>query len=160
MNSHPIDIIDFYFKAFNKFEHELNGGIAHPFHHVRRNALSRIKELGFPSLRNEDWKYTNISPILNQSYQFPAKLPKMNKSEILSLILPTLKDNTLVFLNGHFIESLSLRNLSQDKGFRLMNKTTPYRPAFQRGSFPVGLVRGTRRNSSSQNTIYPTNLAV
>ena len=113
MNSHSMDIKDLYVNAFNKFEHELNESVAHPFHHIRKNAISRVKELGFPSLRNEEWKYTNISPILKQSYQFPADLPKVKDSEILSLMIPTLKDNTLVFLNGHFIESLSSVKFAQ-----------------------------------------------
>ncbi len=30
---------------------------------MRRNAFAAFSELGFPSLKNEDWKYTNIAPV-------------------------------------------------------------------------------------------------
>ena len=111
MNPKKMDIEDLYITTFNKFETELNGDAAHPLHEVRKNAISRVEELSFPTIRNEDWKYTNISPILKQIYQFPVDPPKVRNSEILSLMIPALKNNTLVFLNGHYVEEFSSLNL-------------------------------------------------
>ena len=47
MNSQKMDIKDLYITTFNKFETELNGDAAHPLHQVRKNAISRVAELGF-----------------------------------------------------------------------------------------------------------------
>jgi len=33
---------------------------------VRGNAMDRFEQLGFPSVRNEDWKYTNLAPAVKQ----------------------------------------------------------------------------------------------
>ncbi|HEY6064795.1 MAG TPA: hypothetical protein VIY96_01475, partial [Thermoanaerobaculia bacterium] len=31
---------------------------------IRRTAMDRFREIGFPTLRDEDWKYTSVEPIL------------------------------------------------------------------------------------------------
>jgi len=35
---------------------------------MRRNAFAVFGELGFPSVKNEDWKYTNVAPIANENW--------------------------------------------------------------------------------------------
>jgi len=36
---------------------------------IRRNAFSAFGDIGFPSLKNEDWKYTNVASIGNQDWK-------------------------------------------------------------------------------------------
>ncbi|HEX2138151.1 MAG TPA: Fe-S cluster assembly protein SufD [Woeseiaceae bacterium] len=38
-----------------------------PLTSVRREALSRFRETGFPTPRHEDWKYTNLAPVADLS---------------------------------------------------------------------------------------------
>ena len=43
---------------------------------LRRKAFDSFKEKGFPTVRQEDWKYTNVAPITNESWTIepgPAK---------------------------------------------------------------------------------------
>ena len=35
---------------------------------IRRDAMERLNEIGFPSMRQEDWKYTNVAPILKTAF--------------------------------------------------------------------------------------------
>ena len=39
--------------------------------HLREKALAAFKASGFPTRRQESWKYTNIAPILRRSYSTP-----------------------------------------------------------------------------------------
>ena len=41
--------------------------------HLRANAIAQFERLGFPTTRNEEWKYTNIAPILKHDFR-PAQL--------------------------------------------------------------------------------------
>src|SRR3982074_3246699 len=35
---------------------------------LRENAMSRFTELGFPSVKEEEWKYTNVAPIARTNF--------------------------------------------------------------------------------------------
>lgn len=37
---------------------------------LRQKAFDNFTENGFPTLRNEEWKYTNVAPFLNAEFQF------------------------------------------------------------------------------------------
>jgi len=72
MNKAKIDtteMLDWYLSTFNGFENSLNGSRETAFHSIRKSAISRFAELGFPGRRDEEWKYTNISPILKHKFQ-------------------------------------------------------------------------------------------
>ncbi len=74
----------------------------------RKLALEALKTVEFPTVKDEEWKYTNIRPILNGNYSF--KKPDAtfkDQSIIKSLLIPELDSNVLVFVNGRFEESLS-----------------------------------------------------
>ena len=76
---------------------------------LRKAGLARFSELGFPSLKDEDWRFTNVSPIA----KLPFK-PSLDYShdglspEVLDrFTFSTLKGSRLVFVNGHFSAHLS-----------------------------------------------------
>jgi hypothetical protein len=68
-NIDPVEVKDWYVANFRGFENSLNGSREIPFHEIRKSALSKFSELGFPGRRDEEWKYTNISPILRHKFQ-------------------------------------------------------------------------------------------
>ncbi len=76
---------------------------------LRRRALEQFIDSGFPDQNNEDWRFTNISPIEKLRCKFPVKLTANElPSDILSnLPFSKLKANRLVFVNGYFIRELS-----------------------------------------------------
>ena len=41
-----------------------------PIHKKRKEALSNFSRLDFPTQKDEEWKYTNISPLLKHNF-FP-----------------------------------------------------------------------------------------
>lgn len=75
---------------------------------VRKNALRAFEKLGIPSIRNEEWKYTNIKAKLKQELSFTTTDSQVNaavKNYIASLPPYAFR---LTFLNGVFHPELSI----------------------------------------------------
>jgi Fe-S cluster assembly protein SufD len=70
--------VNAYLAAFNDVESELPGGPA--VQRLRRAAIARFGELGFPGPRNEDWRFTNVTPIVTTCFQLPesAEVPELS----------------------------------------------------------------------------------
>ena len=83
------------------------------FPQQQEEALKHFSRLGFPTTKNEEWKYTNISPILHKNFSFAISDSKISKEEILKR-LPFLKDAVFaVTENGKLNAKISnLENLS------------------------------------------------
>jgi Fe-S cluster assembly protein SufD len=78
----------------------------------QEEAIKHFNRLGFPTTKNEEWKYTNISPILNKDFSFPVADLKISQEEILKRF-PFLKDSIYVVTeNGRLNTEISnLKNL-------------------------------------------------
>ena len=78
---------------------------------LRLTALERFSEAGFPTARrgNEKWKYTNVAPIANGAFRYPADQGALAISpEHIKASAPWRDEWTnLVFVNGRFAPSLS-----------------------------------------------------
>jgi len=77
---------------------------------IRKENFDTFSRSGLPTLRQEEWKYTNISSLFDKDYEFAAD------QEISPFLLSSLEEmrikghqgaNELVFLNGRYIPSLS-----------------------------------------------------
>ena len=58
-----VDPRERYRREFESLEAELAGASRPWLRRSRRAALDRFDELGFPTTRNEDWKYTRVTAI-------------------------------------------------------------------------------------------------
>ncbi|MDP3442875.1 MAG: Fe-S cluster assembly protein SufD, partial [Ignavibacteria bacterium] len=101
---------EFYISAFTKFEEKLNGQSKTFLHDIRKDALNKLASINFPTTRDEEWKYTNVSPITKQNYVHAINLdsPKITRDEINQLLFNEFDYHLLVFVNGLFSEELSL----------------------------------------------------
>jgi Fe-S cluster assembly protein SufD len=76
---------------------------------LRSAAIATFSELGFPTLRDEDWRFTNVAPIAGLPFQ-PARAITANGAEGKTLSeapFSTLPGCRLVFVNGFFASKLS-----------------------------------------------------
>jgi Fe-S cluster assembly protein SufD len=75
---------------------------------VRRSAFTRFSELGFPTTRNEEWRFTNVAPIAKGNFA-PAERDVADVSDamVASLALPRESCSLLVFVNGRYSPQLS-----------------------------------------------------
>src|SRR3954453_374462 len=93
---------DPYLKNFERFEHQTNQPAW--LLPLRKAGISSFAEQGFPTLKDEDWRFTNVAPI--------AKLPfkpmlESAQDQAVAKMLPgavfaKLAGSRLVFVNGHY----------------------------------------------------------
>jgi len=72
---------------------------------VRSSAIDRFEQLGFPSVRDEEWKYTNLATLAKENF-----VPALNSTEIADasrFAFPETADAHLVVVNGFLREDLS-----------------------------------------------------
>jgi Fe-S cluster assembly protein SufD len=80
----------------------LNGKAPAWLQQMREAAMSRFSELGFPTPRLEDWKYTNVAPIAKAAFELAdSKRAAEISSRVARVALDT--GSQLVFLNGRFV---------------------------------------------------------
>lgn len=73
---------------------------------LREEGLAQFDRLGLPTVKNEDWKYTDIAPLVKHQYDVcPGERPSLP----LNALKPYIKDDELrlVFVNGQFAPELS-----------------------------------------------------
>jgi len=75
---------------------------------IRKAAISRFMELGFPTTRDEEWRYTNVAPIANTAFERPdSDTTCVKRSQIEPFVLADSASSLLVFVNGHYAAHLS-----------------------------------------------------
>src|SRR5438093_5034529 len=73
---------------------------------ARDAALARFADTGFPTLRDEDWKYTNIAPIEASRFAFTvSQASEPGRAQIDALLLQDA--HALVFVDGRHVPALS-----------------------------------------------------
>jgi Fe-S cluster assembly protein SufD len=70
---------------------------------IREQASRRFSELGFPTTRNEEWRFTNVAPIAKTQF---AAAPQSRE-----LVIPANGAQRLVFVNGRYSRELSTQSL-------------------------------------------------
>lgn len=75
---------------------------------LREQGLARFAELGFPTTRLEDWKYTNVSAIAGQLFKpVNGALSNVSSGQLQSHLFADLLAHRLVFVNGRYAPALS-----------------------------------------------------
>ena len=78
---------------------------------LRQSAAVRFAEVGFPTRRDEEWRFTNISPIAETPFALAIKTQSEMTSETLhSYTYEGMGGTQLVFVNGHFQADLSSKD--------------------------------------------------
>jgi Fe-S cluster assembly protein SufD len=94
-------------EQFERFENEEK----HPswVFPLRKAGMARFAEQGFPTINDEDWRFTNVSPIAKLPFK-PAFSPNrdgIGSQTIADFSFGQLAAHRLVFVNGHFLSELS-----------------------------------------------------
>ncbi|RYF78023.1 MAG: Fe-S cluster assembly protein SufD [Cytophagaceae bacterium] len=92
--------------AFREGEERMNGESKSAFHQVRRSALQSFETLGFPTIRHEEWKYSNVKAMIGEQYAFDDGTA-LTADDMAPLQIPNLEGNILFFVNGHYRADLS-----------------------------------------------------
>jgi Fe-S cluster assembly protein SufD len=70
----------------------------------RRLAMARFAELGFPTTRDEDWRYTNLAPLAAMAFSLDENVTRdeLPRGTLEQFALGGLDWPRLVFINGRF----------------------------------------------------------
>ncbi len=100
------DIKQYFISQFDEFEKSLNGEKSSDFHKVRKDAISKFAELTFPTQKDEEWKYTNISSLQKHNFS-PAVKANVSSETINKFLFDKMEHSLLVFVNGNYSPELS-----------------------------------------------------
>jgi Fe-S cluster assembly protein SufD len=103
-------VIESYLKGFEAFSR--NGGSSAPqwARSLRLSGIARFGELGFPTMKNEDWHFTSVAPIAERDFTpltgtTPAR--GVTAAQLAPFTFGATDWPTLVFVNGRYDASLS-----------------------------------------------------
>jgi Fe-S cluster assembly protein SufD len=76
---------------------------------LRERSFERFERIGFPAVENEEWKYTNVAPIVRGNFAPVAARngSKATDSNSASFVYEETRDSRAVFVNGIFQPGLS-----------------------------------------------------
>ncbi len=107
-NAQKTDLKEQLIKDFQIFENNLNGSAASPVHAIRKEAIAAFEKNGFPTIKMEEWKYTNVKPLLEQDLKcFTGKPDQLSKKDVEKFLVPGMEANVITLVNGCYIKDLS-----------------------------------------------------
>ncbi len=110
----PVTPKDQYLENFTRFESAIAGNGQEWLRPVRQAAIARFAEMGFPTTRDEDWRFTNMEPITRTVFRLAGDArTELTPRDIEQFAFPGLEDIQLVFVNGRYAAHLSSPGLLQ-----------------------------------------------
>jgi Fe-S cluster assembly protein SufD len=106
---------DAYLTTFSALEGDLARHSSPAVQRLRKAAIARFGEIGFPTARNEDWKFTNLGPVVRTSFV----LPPADVGQVSNL--PSVPDGVLLMSLAEALQKhpeLVERHLGQHADFR------------------------------------------
>jgi Fe-S cluster assembly protein SufD len=76
------------------------------FNELRANAVDRVGALTVPTTRDEEWRFTDITPLTKLSFQPARNAPQLDAATIDGFVLPE-AGSRLVFIDGVYAPQLS-----------------------------------------------------
>jgi len=100
--------LDHYRQEFSALGPQLPGSGLTWIEKTRQGAFERFAEMGFPGPRDENWKYTRVTPIEKRAFRpMPKSCVGLVPEDLESFFFAALPCHRLVFINGQYIPQLS-----------------------------------------------------
>jgi Fe-S cluster assembly protein SufD len=85
-----------------------NGSGARWLERLRQSGLDRFRQSGFPSSREEDWRFLNLGPLVSRSFRLAGTAPgRIRAGDLAPYQFAVPGSPVLVFVNGRFAPALS-----------------------------------------------------
>jgi len=121
--------LEHYLGSFAEFSKRAVGHSLPWLRTLRENALERFCQVGFPTTRDEDWRFTNISAIAEMPFRFSSEPVRISTRDLDPWQMEAAACR-LVFVNGHFSAELStLPNLPAGVHVSSLAKQIAEKPA-------------------------------
>ncbi len=73
---------------------------------IRQEAFAKFEKEGFPTVKNEEWKYTNIHSLVNKTYLLNEDVDVANL-DLSKADIPALDAHRIVLINGQYVLAFS-----------------------------------------------------
>ena len=101
-----MDLKEKLISSFLAFENQAD--MDSPIHDVRCEAIKTFEEKGFPTKKEEAWKYTSLNSILKHDYSvFPKQENALEYNEIKKYFIHDIDSFKIVFIDGKYSSHLS-----------------------------------------------------
>lgn len=109
MNIQSISNTQQYYQAILQQQQKLPGQQFEWLRNIRDTSLQSFHSSGFPTIRLEDWKYTNVEALTKRSFKLVDKQQSiaLTLDQIQPWLIPDLACHRLVFVNGYYHAALS-----------------------------------------------------
>ena len=92
--------------SFLAFENRVD--VDSPIHDIRSEAIKTFETVGFPSKKEEAWKYTSLKSILKEDYSvFPKQENALDYKDIKKYFIHDIDTYNIVFIDGKYSSHLS-----------------------------------------------------
>ncbi|MGM0634666.1 MAG: Fe-S cluster assembly protein SufD [Bacteroidota bacterium] len=92
--------------SFFAFEEQID--LENDIHNLRSEAIKLFEEKGFPTKKEEAWKYTSLNSILKENYSiFPKKEDTIDYKDIKKYCIHEIDTYQIVFIDGIYSSHLS-----------------------------------------------------
>ena len=90
---------------------------------ARESAIALFKKNGVPTLRDEDWRFTNLTPLAKFEFMLAGRSARHSvvKGALGNLPFASTPGSKLVFIDGIFAPELSYSPLAPASGVKAMN---------------------------------------
>jgi Fe-S cluster assembly protein SufD len=107
MMSQAIKEENVYREAFRELQKRAGAQEPSWLKRLRENAFARFEELGFPTTKHEEWKYTTLAPLAKMRFEQPCGAVKIDRAQLQRFFYEESDASRLVFVNGFYSEELS-----------------------------------------------------
>jgi Fe-S cluster assembly protein SufD len=101
-----MDLKDKLVSSFMAFENNVD--VEHPVHDIRSEAIKNFEDKGFPTKKEEAWKYTSLKGLQKIDFSiFPKKVNALEYKEVKKFFLHEIESYKIVFIDGIYSSFLS-----------------------------------------------------
>ncbi len=94
--------------SFLAFEHKETLDLDSNVHHIRTEAIKNFELTGFPSKKDEEWKYTSLKSLLKNDFDiFPVTKEPVGFKNVRKYLINEIESYKLIFVDGVFSSFLS-----------------------------------------------------
>ncbi len=86
--------------GFDRLTDKVSSNESSGLRKARRQAFERFRESGFPTIKSEDWKYTNVNRFLREEYALGVAAAPASTELVATAVIPELDCYTIVLVNG------------------------------------------------------------
>lgn len=103
-----MDLKEKLISSFLAFENKVSTDTETEIHEIRSKAFTHFEENGFPTKKDEEWKYTSLRSILKHNYKlFPEKENTIEFADVKKYFLHEIDSFKIVFIDGIYSSFLS-----------------------------------------------------